>query len=55
MLEKAKELLFNRWTRELDFLRTRPKCKDYGKGETVDSLWDKLPSVSKQYWLTKSA
>jgi hypothetical protein len=54
MLQKAKELAFNKWKRTLQYLRTSKKCKDYGFNETQDTHWDKLPKASQEYWLLKS-
>lgn len=48
----AKEMAFARFKKELEFLNTRPKCKDYGQNETAESLWKKLPQASKEYWLS---
>lgn len=48
-------MCYGRWHRELDFLRRHPKCANYGDNETPDTIWDKLPQASKDYWLMRAA
>lgn len=49
--DKAKELAYTQWLSTLSYLRKHIKCRDYGEKETADSLWQKLPKVSKEFWL----
>lgn len=53
-LTKAKQLAFNAWSTTLYNLRKKTKCKDYGFNETLDSIWDKLPKLSQEYWLERA-
>ncbi len=53
-LLRAKELAWSAWFSTLQYIRTKPKCKDYGNKHTIDTLWDALPEQSKNYWLERS-
>jgi hypothetical protein len=49
---KAKTAAFNAWKLslvELQKFRTA-KLRDYGMYETAESVWNKLPQDSKDYW-----
>lgn len=51
---EAKRLCFNKWERTLHFLRKHPKCETYGISETADTIWEKLPKLSKQFWIDRA-
>lgn len=53
-MEKAKEKAFKAFQSTLPFLHRRKKCQDYGKEETAETMWAKLPKVSKLYWLKQT-
>lgn len=53
--ELAKHLCLNKWEKLLPELQRKPKCRDYGRGANIDSLWNTLPKTSKEYWLNKVA
>jgi hypothetical protein len=53
MENKAKLLMFDTWL--LTLPRIRKKIPTYGEGETMDAIWNRLPSVSKEYWMEKFA
>lgn len=53
ILSQAKSLAYRMWLKQLDYIRSRSKCKDYGDNDTIETIWNKLPKVSQEFWINR--